>query len=456
MSYSKKNKRCIEPKILGYGIVCVLFIVFLMLFSNFSLLAKSVEKRQVKAKTKIPEPMTLKAALNLSRLSTPVINQAQAELEIAIAQQAYNLSEYGTKLGIEAEARWIEPAESSINQDSNDSRVSIVVRKKLYDFGRKSIQQQSDNAVAKSKGYSLLNQKAKLEVAVMAAFYNVILADLKYVTDNEAMAVAYIRFDRLRAKNKLGQISELELLESESRYHQVRTRRYQSDVNRRLMREKFAAVINQPGQLSKNFSYPALKGNKRKLPAISVLTKQVLLRNNSIKVYEEELDVAQLNIQLAKKENGASISVEAKAYEYERVIGSRDKARAGLILTVPLWTGGTRKAAVAKASAYYSQAKARLNNVKLKFRIAVIEIRQSIYVLNAKVQEMNVMVDVRDLSLDRNRALYQMDVKSDLGDGMVRQSEAKYLKAKVDFELSLAWAKLDALISPKYAEEKIF
>jgi hypothetical protein len=68
---------------------------------------------------------------------------------------------------------------------------------------------------------------------------------------------------------------------------------------------------------------------------------------------------------------------------------------------------------------------------------------------------MRALLDYRDLYLDRSRALYEMEVKTDLGDSMVEVSEARLKFAKVKFNTALTWARLDALIGNEvYAVEE--
>jgi len=50
-----------------------------------------------------------------------------------------------------------------------------------------------------------------------------------------------------------------------------------------------------------------------------------------------------------------------------------------------------------------------------------------------------------ELSLDKNRALYELEVKADLGYSMVKFSEAERKVVQTSFEIALAWAQLDAL-----------
>ena len=51
----------------------------------------------------------------------------------------------------------------------------------------------------------------------------------------------------------------------------------------------------------------------------------------------------------------------------------------------------------------------------------------------------------RDLDLDLRRSLYEFEVASDLGDAMTEISDYRLQKAENDYQLALAWARLDAL-----------
>ena len=47
--------------------------------------------------------------------------------------------------------------------------------------------------------------------------------------------------------------------------------------------------------------------------------------------------------------------------------------------------------------------------------------------------------------LDKNRALYELEVQSDLGYSMVRFSEAERKVVQTGFNIALSWAQLDGL-----------
>ena len=48
--------------------------------------------------------------------------------------------------------------------------------------------------------------------------------------------------------------------------------------------------------------------------------------------------------------------------------------------------------------------------------------------------------------LDRSRALYQLEVKTDFGDAMIRSHEAHLDQMKNKFAIALTWARLEALL----------
>jgi hypothetical protein len=52
----------------------------------------------------------------------------------------------------------------------------------------------------------------------------------------------------------------------------------------------------------------------------------------------------------------------------------------------------------------------------------------------------------RELYLDWSRANYEMEVKADLGDAMVRLSDAQLALTKTDFATELGWEQLRVLL----------
>ena len=66
-------------------------------------------------------------------------------------------------------------------------------------------------------------------------------------------------------------------------------------------------------------------------------------------------------------------------------------------------------------------------------------------VLELQREEMRALGEYRELYLDRSRALYEMEVQSDIGDAQAKISDYHYRKTETEYRIAVAWAQLDAL-----------
>ena len=66
---------------------------------------------------------------------------------------------------------------------------------------------------------------------------------------------------------------------------------------------------------------------------------------------------------------------------------------------------------------------------------------------NASLQQL------REMQLDRNRTLYEMEVSTDFGDALVNQSKAELQYTQTEYAIALQWAKLDALMGKTLESE---
>ena len=65
--------------------------------------------------------------------------------------------------------------------------------------------------------------------------------------------------------------------------------------------------------------------------------------------------------------------------------------------------------------------------------------------LKVKYDEVLSGMNFSELALDKNRALYELEVQSDLGYSMVNFSSAERKVVQTGFDIALAWAQVDAL-----------
>jgi hypothetical protein len=218
------------------------------------------------------------------------------------------------------------------------------------------------------------------QLLVMRRFLDVVLADQRAARDSEAMATAYIRQDREKNRQQLGQRSEVDVAALDSVYQEKRRQFLVSESMQRVSRSLLAIAMNRPGQLPREVAPPeeGLFAGSKPLDEGSLL--QGIEQHNPLLQRLQEVD----------------------------------------------------------DSALQSLARQYLRHVALEQLL-------SITLLRAQQRENSTVLGYRDLSLDKSRTLYELEVKADLGDAMVDQTAARLVQMETDYQLLMCNAVLAAL-----------
>jgi outer membrane protein TolC len=393
--------------------------------------------------TPLPSPLTLEQALALAEGEHPDLALAHAGLARARARALAAGAQDDARLTAELTPQRVEPAAG--NGSINDSRARLVLSKPLYDFGRTQALESSAAAEREAQELRLIDARAARRLEVMARYFDVLLADLRYAVDNETMAYLYVRFDRLRERAQLGQVSEVDLLEGENRYREALNLRTDSDKRRAATRLQLALALNRPEEIPRTLVRPELSALARELPEYPDLVRGTLESNSQLRAMRRDVEAARSSMAGERARRRPLLTGEIEVAEYERALASRDEARATLNLRIPLYQGSEVDAAVAQASAELAAREARLAKAEHEVRRALLDAVQEIEALKVRRETARQRVAFRDLYLDRARGLYELEVQTNLGDALAKLTEAQWAAAKVDFELALAWARLDAL-----------
>jgi hypothetical protein len=126
---------------------------------------------------------------------------------------------------------------------------------------------------------ALLAPASAQRLAIMQRFFDVLLADLSYSRDSEALAVAYIQFDRARVRAELGQFSPLKVAELEAGYQLILRQRAASEASQRITRSLLAQALGRADQLPRDLITPDLTLPDSKPPALELVVTAAL-RNN--------------------------------------------------------------------------------------------------------------------------------------------------------------------------------
>ncbi|MDH5369300.1 MAG: TolC family protein [Gammaproteobacteria bacterium] len=421
-----------------HGISTFLTLLMFSLTSVFA--AETVIKSEA-----LPEPLTLDLALSLIDQQHPDLRYIEAELKNADSSLQQAISNNDLSISLKADARWVEPSILAPNQSNEDHRIGLFVNKTLYDFGRSSAKVDAASQQVLSQSMQYLNAKQRQYLMVMKRYFDVVLADLQYYRYNEEMAVAYIQYDRIQVRQKLGQYTEVDVAEKEVEYQRVRRLRTYSQNQQRVTRSLLAQALNKPNNLPATVAKPEIDVVSRKLPDIETLQKAVNDNNPILRALRAKLVASKKNIDYARSTNNPMLTGGIEAYDYAREIASSDQWRANVTLEIPLWSGGRTDAAVAKAKAKVYKIEAQLEQQELATQQQVLELWLGLETLKIKHAEVLAGMNFTELSLDKSRALYELEVTSDLGYSMVKFSEAERKVVQTNFDIALAWAQLDAL-----------
>lgn len=393
----------------------------------------------------LPEPLTLEFALSLADAPHPDLMLAAAEQDLALAQRQREQSATGLYANFTAKALWIEPSDAARDQSHNDSQAALMLQKRLYDFGHTRASLASADALIASRRMQYADLRSQRGLAILQRYLDVLLADLAFRVQDEAMAIAYVQLDRTRDRQELGQLSDIDRLELESRYQEVRSARIAAQAAQRTSRVRLAEALHRPGQLPSRLTQPALQWLDTPLPPADSLLQEVFEHNPGWQALQAQREAAQARLQAARTVDRPVLSGVAEASEYQRNTGSRDPWAVGLQLDVPLYSGGRAAADRAQARAELRKQEALLAAAEAELRETVQLLWEEIQVLQASRSESQARVDFRELYLDRSRALYEMEVRTDLGDAMVLSTQARLREAELDYRLLLNRARLNGL-----------
>lgn len=404
----------------------------------------------------LPEPLTLEFALSLADGKHPDLLVAAADTEIARAKRDHAASAYGINAGMNAEAKWIEPDPNVRDQSHNDSAASLYLSKRLYDFGHTRANIAAADAELSSQQLQYTDAQQQHRLRILERYLDVLRADLEFRVQDEVMAIAYVRVDRARDRQELGQVSDIERLAAETTYQEARSARYQAQTEQRIRRVQLAEALNRPGELSSTLAEPNLNLLAVEPPGLTELSADVLHSNPHLQALRASMEAARARMQAARALDRPVITGRAEASEYERQSSTSEPWSVGVQLDVPLYTGGRSSAERALARAELQRSEAEFARAELVLRQEVQILWEEIRLLRGGQEETQTRMDYRELYLDRSRALYEMEVSTDLGDAMIVSSQARQRQADLEYRLLLNWARLNALRGqPLFAADKV-
>jgi outer membrane protein TolC len=394
------------------------------------------------------QPLTLQQALAAADAPYPQLDIAKADLAIAQADQQLAASSTDVYVDLEGELRSGIP-DTGPNEGSltPDNMLRLVANKPLFDFGYSRRTLEAAKRDTRSRELNLLQTRDARRIAIMARFFEVLMADMEYSTASEYLAVAYTHWDDSKSRLELGQISQSAFDKLESTYMDFRERRSRAAKQLVFTRQKLADAMNRPGQLPRDLATPDLSGNNVPLPDYQSLLPLAEKGNPEMRALQARIEGTMLRAQAVRDERKPTVDVQLIGASYSRKATTRDRVSAGLVLNWPLYEGGRNDALVARELAQRDRLVSQLAQTKLDLSEQLMDLLDEIDSLRTSSrQAAKAESRYRDAALDRARGEYEMEYRTNLGFAMADEQAAEMRKTRVEFRIALALEKLKALV----------
>jgi outer membrane protein TolC len=389
------------------------------------------------------EPLTLEEALATVAAPHPDRMIAESDLALARADRDQVASTQDFRLFLDGA---LAGGEGEFGGWRANNLGRIVARKPLFDFGRSSqAVAAADQNVAASQTVLFHVQNLR-RIDIMARFFDVLLADMQYAADNEFMAVAYVSWENAQDRFKVGQISQPELIKLEAEYQNSRERREASLKQVRSTRQKLAHAMYRPGNLPAELAEPDLPSNAMPVAEYESLLPWIMEKNPRVQILKSNLAAADARIAAMRAETNPMLDAEVVGADYNRISNTRDNISAGVVFLIPLYQGGRVDALVARELAYKERSAAELEKLKLELADSLLATLQEIEWLRSSGRvAADKQIEYRDWALERSRAEYELELKTNLGTSMADTQVAALRRKQVEYQLALALARLEAM-----------
>lgn len=402
----------------------------------------------------LPEPLTFAAALataeNETHHSLVAIEQ---RIEALRAELGINQAGYGFSVDLEGRLRRIEPSPAAPSDETGDNAASLILSKPIYDFG---LQGSRERALGLQVEALELQRQMKIQqrrIEIMEKYFAVLNADNEFITENEALAIGFIRYDNALQDQELGLLPEIEVLRLQSAYEVIRQQRALAQQRQRLTRALLAEAMGYPQQIPSELELPSIELERGLPEDFDALVKQAMAHSLEARVAQANSLAAQAAISIADSEDNPSLEFEFEVSSYERDSRLRDDWRASLYLEVPLYSGGISTDRVKLATAHHRHAVAEQQQLQSSLRLEVLRLWQEIQHQQLTIQGRRVEQNYRDRYLDRSRAEYELEFKTDLGDSMVLFSRSNTERMRTVYALELAYQRLLRLVGADFLEQ---
>jgi outer membrane protein TolC len=395
----------------------------------------------------IPEgPLALDQAIRIGLDQHPDLAKARARLAAERAGEGVAGADYRpsvTAEGLVGGGRQLGGADQG--SFTNDTRARVTLSQELYDFGERAARSRAARKRREAAASKLFSARQQRALTIQQRFFDVLLADRKVQVWNEALAIAFVRYDYAQGKSDLGQIGPVELGRIETRFRDFRAKYMDAQNEARLARVRLAHAMGIEGDMPRNLQAPDLDLD-RELPDVQKLVTRAWEDNPRLVAARKRMRAARAEAEAAESARYPRLVGTVSARHWAREAPYRNDLEAGVRVEVPLYEGGRIGAEADEADAEAEQDRARWLGLRQEVEQAIYEAHLAVDSWRHRRTAAQTKLSYRQKETDLARSEYMLELETDLGDALTEQTRAQMEKARARYELALALQRLDALV----------
>jgi|GEM_PF-375372 len=394
----------------------------------------------------LPNPLTLEHVLKLANEN----NFAEKQQLLDIDSKKQQLTDWKNQYDTTARVDLQLAKRSDFNRAINNSHAFIYLEKTLYDqsieIGKSAQISSIDDA-----RLSLQQLQQNKSIQLARSFFDIVLADLSYETALQRLALSAIREGRIRDDYEIQSASEVALLEKQVDTQISQIQRIKAESKQIQTRAKLAQLLNiryedRPDEVVKP-NYSAVF--KKDLAEFSFYQEK--LKNNlKLKQLEQSLQAIKREISQQKSNLGIVINSSARLGEQGYLREKNGQWRAGLQLSMPFGTDANKDSKISQLLIQSKKKQLDIDTLQQQLLGQALEYYLELGALRQIHKALVIELDYRDLHLEKARANYEMEIKSDIGDAMTNYTDSERKLAENEFNYMITLKKLHHLIGEDY------
>jgi outer membrane protein TolC len=314
--------------------------------------------------------------------------------------------------------------------------VSLVAEKPV-EWSSMWVREQQQ-ALLQAADCRLIQKRQDYYLQLLEHYMAVLLADLEQSWAVEVMAMHYVRLSRERDNQQEGRSNRTLVLQREVAYETAKIDNRQRQGQQQLTRLSLARLLNRvdypPDQLL------ALKMPLQTIPELELLTSNAAQFNPELYMVRQRAKAAELAYRI-----GHGFWSEGSVLRTELTQTGEDETTWSLKWSVPLWQP-ERTVKQQQLVLQQKQQRLTLQLQQQKLREELVSLRLSLDHLHQRYKLSQSRLLYLEAVLDDNRARYELEMSSQLGDSLINLSKAQWQSRKTLYELLLTQEKLRILV----------